>query len=730
MSPHEQPDDFIAFADEASEPPEAEAIVGWRILVVDDDEDVHHATAFALRDVEILGRPLILAHARSAREAWHAVEDAPEEFAVALIDVVMETADAGLTLVHDLRAAGHTETRLVLRTGQPGYAPEMAVIAAYEIDDYRTKDELTRTRLITVLTAAIRTYENIHRMSRQRVGLETIVKGARHLFLRTDFDSFCRGVLDQVVAFLGVPPVGLICAAAREGETGRVVAALGAFAPLAGATVDALPEESVAALWRDPPEGLSVVGGDVVIGCASSGRGRMLALVEAREGVAEESLPLLRLFVANVAVGFENLSLIARLDRLAYIDPVLEIPNLNAFEAALEIRRNKLSPAARMALISIDSYETIVAVHGQQTAQHLLRAVYRALVQGGGGEVIAARVGDGTFALLGDSGHLDAGLVNRAVAEPYRIDGIEIPISATATLINLADIDAEPPAVMRSASSALLHVERTHRGQVIPYTEAMRADVDRRFGLLTALRRTAKSCEGLAVVLQPKVELATRRVVGAEALLRWNSVNEAISPAEFIPIAESGGLTPGLTDFVIDTVGGWAAARRDLPPMPVAINLSMADLNNPGFAKRLLARVADAGLTPATVEFEVTEGFAMQDAPWAINQLEILDGEGFRIALDDFGSGYSSLGYFDKLPIHTLKIDRAFVAPLTIATARNSLAAIAVNMATAFGVACVAEGVETAEQCQILEFLGCPVAQGFHLGHPVPIAEFAERFLG
>jgi len=119
----------------------------------------------------------------------------------------------------------------------------------------------------------------------------------------------------------------------------------------------------------------------------------------------------------------------------------------------------------------------------------------------------------------------------------------------------------------------------------------------------------------------------------------------------------------------------------------------------------------------------------MQNAMWAISQLQALKSEGFKIALDDFGSGYSSLGYFDRLPIDTLKIDRAFVAPLTVASARHSLAAIAVNMASVYNVSCVAEGVETAEQCQLLEFLGCPVAQGFFLGRPVPIDEFAAKFL-
>lgn len=728
----EPSDDLVAFADDAELPPSPGTSPRcWCILVVDDDDDVHRSTAFALRDVRIFDRPLHLLHAHSVAEAWDQVTAHPD-IAVGLIDVVMETPDAGLTLVRDLREKGYREMRLVLRTGQPGYAPELAVISAYEIDDYRTKDEITQTRLITVLTGAIRSFEHLRRISHNRAGLELIVKSANRLFQRTNFELFCQGVLTQVASLVGVEPHGVVCAQSVTADGGaacRVVSAVGRLQHTLGQGIEESLDIDIAALCRDTNEPNPIFrAGGIAFHFSSSVEGSLFVFVEADCEVAEEDVALLSLFSTNIAIGFENLSLIARLDRLAYIDPILEIPNLNAFEAALDVQRAKLTPAGRMALMSIDSYDTIVAVHGPHIAHMLLRAVYRTLMQDSNG-LIAARIGDDTFALLGDADSLDAELVSRAIDKPYTIEGIEIAISATATLINLAEVATDPSEAMRSASSALLHVERTHRGQVLPYNTSMRADVDRRFGLLTALRRAVNSGEGLYVALQPKIHLGSRRVVGAEALLRWTRGDEAVSPSEFIPIAESGGLTQQLTDFVVDTVGRWARARTGHPPMPIAINLSMADLNNPGFARRLLGRVALAELTPETIEFEVTEGVVMQNAMWAISQLQALKSEGFKIALDDFGSGYSSLGYFDRLPIDTLKIDRAFVAPLTVASARHSLAAIAVNMASVYNVSCVAEGVETAEQCQLLEFLGCPVAQGFFLGRPVPIDEFAARFL-
>jgi EAL domain-containing protein (putative c-di-GMP-specific phosphodiesterase class I) len=142
----------------------------------------------------------------------------------------------------------------------------------------------------------------------------------------------------------------------------------------------------------------------------------------------------------------------------------------------------------------------------------------------------------------------------------------------------------------------------------------------------------------------------------------------------------------------------------------------------------LIERVQSAELSPSTVEFEVTEGVAMQATPWAIGQLQILKNAGFRIALDDFGTGYSSLGNFGDFPIDTLKIDRSFVTPLTVATARESLAAVILAMTQTLRVGCVAEGVETDEQRQALQLLGCEVAQGYLFGKPAEIGGFDTAF--
>ncbi|MBN9497014.1 MAG: EAL domain-containing protein [Alphaproteobacteria bacterium] len=735
--PNAPADDLLELAPEDGAPERsgaAGAARPWYVMVVDDDDDVHATTRFALNGARVLGRPIELVHAHSAAEAWARLGEV-KDIAVALIDVVMESPDAGLRLVRELREAGMREMRIVLRTGQPGYAPEVSVISSYEIDDYRTKSELTQTRLLTVLTATIRAYDQIRTISRSRAGLEMIVESATKLFTRTNLELFSRGVLTQIAALLRVAPNGLVCVDGGQGadDGAMIVSAAGSFAAYAGRPLSALPDRTLARLIAEfPRQGDPVVEGGFMMMHFGTEPGRaLIAVIEAGGEIADADRTLLRLFATNIAIGFENQALIDRLDHMAHVDPVFDVPNLNAFETALGERFAVDPVDGRIALVHLESHASIVAGYGLRIARNYLRAIYAALADFEMGALVVAMIGDGTFALIGEKTHLDPARLHALVTAAYTTDGVEIASTATAALL---DLDAAPgedtAATMRALASALQHVRRTRRNESVVFDATMRAESDRRFTLQREMKRAAPSGEGFAVHLQPKVDIASGSVIGAEALLRWRYDGRPVSPVEFIPIAEASGLTEPLTDFVVAEIGRWARARAkaDAAAVPVAVNLSPIDLGRQGFAARLIERVHGAGLSPSTVEFEVTEGVAMQATPWAIDQLHILKKAGFRIALDDFGTGYSSLGNFGDFPIDTLKIDRSFVTPLTVATARESLAAVILAMTLTLRVGCVAEGVETDEQRQALRFLGCEVAQGYLFGKPAEIDGFDSTF--
>ena len=377
-------------------------------------------------------------------------------------------------------------------------------------------------------------------------------------------------------------------------------------------------------------------------------------------------------------------------------------------------------------MVHLESYQSIGATHGLPFAHRFLAEVSDDLRDGG---TIVARVGDAAFAILCTADTFDGTEMHRKLTRPRQIDGYNITTMATCAIVDLSEIEPDPAVVMGAARSALLHLRHTQRGVCRHYDSGFRAAVERQNMLQAALHGAAASGEGLAVHLQPKATLSSGEVTGAEALLRWTLEGEPVSPAEFIPIAEAGEVIKALTGFVIRQVGEWARARKGPKPLPVAVNLSVAELNEADAAEHILTAVGDAGLDPETIEFEVTEGIGVGKRALAQEQILALSGAGFRISLDDFGTGYSSLSQFDRLPIDMIKIDRSFVSGLDASTARMSLAAVVLGMTQNLNVDCVAEGIETEEQKQALIFLGCKTGQGYLLGRPTPIEDFDAVFV-
>jgi CheY-like chemotaxis protein len=209
-------DDALQFVDEDFSITEKQGMgKDWPVLIVDDDPDVHSATTFALRDITILGRGIEFLHAYSGAEARQLLQ-LRKDIALIFLDVVMEKENTGLEMVKVIREEfGMLEVRIVLRTGQPGYAPELQAIRDYDINDYKTKSELTLTRLVTTLTTAIRSYDQLATISASRRGLRMIVDSATDLFGRRGLENFAAGVLTQISALVRLSPEGLIAAKAE-----------------------------------------------------------------------------------------------------------------------------------------------------------------------------------------------------------------------------------------------------------------------------------------------------------------------------------------------------------------------------------------------------------------------------------------------------------------------------------------------------------------------------------
>ncbi len=705
----------------------------WHVLVIDDDPDVHDATIFALQKIKVFGKNLHFYHAHSAEEGLKTLQK-NGNISVTLLDAVMETPDAGLKLVKKIRDLGLKSLRIILRTGQPGYAPEESVIRDYDINEYCTKTELTRTRLISVLTAALRSYNQIEGMNENLKELEILTDGIAGIFKSTTPAELGDHILELMPRLLPHAAGGLTCAA-ESGTTGAadiddltICAATGIFSGSNGKTLaDTAPDGLLSALTHlHPNDEMVLLPSPVVLYCNNDQGGVFLMHIAHDRPLSETQHMMLQILGANIAIGFQNITLIRRLDRLAFVDPVSHMPNLNALGDALQKQTN---PREKLSLILLH-VKALSAFHSafgmdftnkalakmQKRLQHLLKSAY-----------LIARYDSAKFAVLAGQDSMNESAILEAFSTPVSVDDTEISFSAAAAVTEIAEGEPEDvPTLLRRANSAILTVKHKPGTHITRYDPSVTKELEERLKTQEALRSALESGEGLHAHFQPKIDLEMETITGTEALCRWTLDGKPISPGVFIPVAEKSGLAERITDVMLGETAAFIRARekKKLPPLPVAVNLSMHEIGRKNFAETLLEKIEDKKLTPDMLEFEVTESVMMHAPEHNIRQLEILKNKGFRIALDDFGTGYSSLRYLEEMPLDILKIDRSFIIKLNTANAGKSLAASAIALANIRELKTVAEGIETRLQHDALKTLGCTSCQGFLYGHPLAADDF------
>jgi len=729
--------DLIEFL-EGADDSEADALTTeppWRILIVDDDADVHKATELAMQGLRVEGRPLAFLHANSAAEARTLLRTEPD-LAVALLDVVMESEDAGLRLVRYIRENLQQHAiRIVLRTGQPGYAPEIETVQAYDINDYKTKSELTRTRLYTVLTAAIRSYKQICALESNRQGLELIVEGSAELSQLRGLQRFAEGVVTQLCALLGMLPEGLVCAQGAHGEgtslaDARIVAAAGQFSSLIDTPLSAVQLPHVRERLERCLELKQHVldDGNCLYFGLSNGRS-IAALVDAGRPLTPVDLQLLRAFCSNIAVGFENVLLYSQLLDQAYNDQLLRLPNRLRFIELLD--QNLQDPdGITLALIDLDDFSDINDAFGHSFGDQVLQAVVQRLGSELGFHTSMARVAADVFGLIGPDALVNANTIPAVFVEPFDVAGERLQLSATTGLVRLADSSSIGSELLLDAQIALKRAKQKHRGASEYFSPAMGTDARERFKLLKGLRAGFEE-QRLFVVYQPQVDLASGQAIGAEALLRWRREDGSyVPPDQFIPLAEQSGLIISIGEFVLRTACHQLKRMEQsgLHDFRMCVNISLAQFRHIGFIDSLNAALRDTEVNPANLELEITESMAMDDTELVLHLLADIKRTGATVAIDDFGTGFSSLSHLRQLEVERLKIDRAFVHEAQTSSAGLTIAQMVINLGRGLGLRVIAEGVETEEQRQQLLALGCHEGQGWLFAKPMQ-ADQLERWM-
>ena len=723
--------DDLVFLDEAPPAPPApqDARATWRILVVDDDADVHSTTTFALANLEVQGRPLEFLHAYSAREARELLARVPG-IAVVLLDVVMEQPDAGLHLVRHIRETlGLQEVRIILRTGQPGYAPEMDAIHDLDINDYRTKSELTRTKLYTAVAAAVRCYQQLHTLTLGRVALERIARaGAELMNLHVPRD-IARAVLSHAAAVLLQEPGGVLCVSDSGGL--QVLGAAGSCLAFEGGAMQRHRDPELHALVaralrerasQHTPERLALYF------AGKSGRDFAAGLYLS-EALTEGRRRLLDVFSSVVAVGVDNLELVGRLNDAAFFDSLTGLPNraslIEQLDAHLAAARNAAEGAAEsadvtLALVDLDHFAESNDALGHQFGDMLLVAVATRLQASLSGLTLA-RIGGDTFAVLGADAACTPQALHALFASPFAIDGQDVRASATMGLVRLREHDGSGADALKDADIALKRAKTRQRGGHFYFSRSMGVEIRERVDLMHALRSGFGRGE-LFLDYQPQIDLASRRPFGAEALLRWRTGDgRLVPPDRFIPIAETSGLIVEIGAWVLREACAELVRLRAAGHLAftMSVNVSQAQFRHPQFVAMLQRALADTGAPPAYVELEITESMAMEDPRHLAEILGEVKRTGVSIAIDDFGTGFSSLSHLQRLQVDRLKIDRAFVSEITGSARGSSIAEMVIQLGRNLGLSVIAEGVEDKRQAQILSTLGCPLAQGFLFSRPL-----------
>lgn len=424
-----------------------------------------------------------------------------------------------------------------------------------------------------------------------------------------------------------------------------------------------------------------------------------------------------------------------RIERLAYTDNLTNLGNRPAFIRNLDERfaRDSNSPICLL-LVDIDNFKRINDSLGHQTGDKLLISLARRLRNSLSSGGSLARFASNEFAVLLDDTHLEDGQgvahqLLHTLDKPMFVDNQLINVTASVGLACAPLHGADPATLMKNAGLALHKAKANGKHQVQVFTEVLNAEASYKLFVENNLRRALTQNE-LEVFYQPKLCLRSGRLLGLEALLRWNHPERGmIRPDQFISVAEETGLIIPIGKWVVRQSCRMSQQLREagFGNLHVAINLSPKQFSDPDLVASIGNILKEEALPPHLLELELTEGLLLEATEDTHRQLDELKALGLTLAMDDFGTGYSSLSYLKKFPIDIIKIDRSFINEIPDNQDDMEITSAVVAMAHNLKLKVVAEGIETPEQLAFLRRHRCDVGQGYLFDRPIPGRELSEK---
>jgi len=441
--------------------------------------------------------------------------------------------------------------------------------------------------------------------------------------------------------------------------------------------------------------------------------------------------------VVNARDVTERVEVAAQLEERAFHDELTGLPNrallLDRLQDALH-RSARHDRLVGVLFLDLDRFKVVNDSLGHLAGDQLLQTVAARLDACLRESDTLARVGGDEFNLLVPDidGPEDVARVARKIMErlkePVVLEGYEVFVSFSIGIALFPDDGQSMETLIKHADMAMYHIKGRGKNGYEFFSDHMKTHYHRQLSLENGIRRALEERQ-FELYFQPQIDVCNRRVCGMEALIRWNHPERGlVMPGDFIPLSEETGLIINIGGWVLEEacreLGAWN--REGLGPAVLAVNISAAQLEQPDFEQRVVEAMVRHGVGRGQLELEITEHVLMQDMDQAATKFQNLASHGVRVAVDDFGIGYSSLSYLKSLPLNTLKVDRSFISDIRSQRDKNSIVTAIFAMARELELEVVAEGVESQGQVDYLRQLRCPKAQGYLLGRPMRAEEARE----